>query len=133
MHWVVVLHLAAVSAYAGFQWTVRVVVYPQFAGVPAPSFAAYEAAHQRRLSLVVGPLFGAVAVTTSLSDSVRPIHEARSAWGECADVLIGGPCRDASGWMKDGGRQIGRVSVTNGRNASRSRPRVILSTRLAVA
>lgn len=72
MHWVLVLHLAAVSAYAGFQWTVRVVVYPQFAGVPASSFAAYEAAHQRRLSFVVGPLFGALAVTTALMLLLRP-------------------------------------------------------------
>jgi hypothetical protein len=43
--------------YAGFQWTVRVIVYPQMARVPAPSFARYETAHQRLASYAVGPLF----------------------------------------------------------------------------
>jgi hypothetical protein len=59
-----VLHLVVVCAYAGFQWTVRVLVYPQFAAVPPDRFAAYERSHQRRISFVVGPLFAAQAVTT---------------------------------------------------------------------
>ena len=59
-----VVHLVLVAAYAGFQWTVRVLVYPQFAGVGA-AFAAYERAHQRRVTRVVGPLFAGQAVTTS--------------------------------------------------------------------
>ncbi|WP_299034257.1 hypothetical protein [uncultured Pseudokineococcus sp.] len=56
------VHLAAAAAYAGFQWTVRVVVYPQLAtaalapGGEAP-FPALEAAHSRRVSRLVGPLF----------------------------------------------------------------------------
>lgn len=58
-----VLHLALVAAYAGFQWTVRVVVYPQMARVGA-GFAAYERAHQQRISLVVGPLFAGQVITT---------------------------------------------------------------------
>ncbi|SDG58811.1 DUF1772 domain-containing protein [Klenkia brasiliensis] len=58
-----VVHLALVAAYAGFQWTVRVVVYPQMAGV-VDGFAAYERAHQRRISRVVGPLFAGQGVTT---------------------------------------------------------------------
>lgn len=59
------LHLAAVSAYAGFQWTVQVLVYRQFPGVPADAFRAYEAAHQRRVSYLVGPLFLALIATTA--------------------------------------------------------------------
>ncbi|MCO7218714.1 DUF1772 domain-containing protein [Klenkia sp. PcliD-1-E] len=58
-----VAHLALVAAYAGFQWTVRVVVYPQMAGV-GEGFAAYERAHQQRISRVVGPLFAGQGVTT---------------------------------------------------------------------
>ncbi|SHG85865.1 hypothetical protein SAMN05443575_2946 [Jatrophihabitans endophyticus] len=52
-----VLLLVATSLYAGFQWTIRVVVYPQFTAVPREAFHAYEAAHQRRVTVAVGPLF----------------------------------------------------------------------------
>ena len=58
------VHLLVVSAYAGFQWTVRVLVYPQFAAVPPAGFAGYERSHQTRIARVVGPLFAAQAVTT---------------------------------------------------------------------
>lgn len=56
--------LVATAVYAGFQWCVQVVVYPQFAVVPAESFATYEAAHQRRVTPLVGVLFGLLGVTT---------------------------------------------------------------------
>ncbi len=69
---VVLAHLLATGAYAGFQATVRLVVYPQMALVDAAAFPRYEAAHQRRVSLVVGPLFAAVAVTTAGLLAVRP-------------------------------------------------------------
>jgi hypothetical protein len=59
----VVAHLVLVAAYAGFQWTVRALVYPQFAGV-GEGFAAYERAHQHRVTRVVGPLFVGQGVTT---------------------------------------------------------------------
>ena len=58
------VHLALVSAYAGFQWTVRALVYPQMALVPPEAFPAYEHRHQRRVTRVVGPLFAGQAVTT---------------------------------------------------------------------
>jgi hypothetical protein len=54
----------AAAAYAGFQLTVRLVVYPQFARVPGQASAAYESAHQRLVTPLVGVLFGALAVTT---------------------------------------------------------------------
>ena len=65
-------HLALVCAYAGFQWTVRAVVYPQFALVPAAAFAAYERAHQRRITAVVGTLFGGQLLTTASLVAFRP-------------------------------------------------------------
>ena len=59
-----VAHVASAAAYAGFQATVRVLVYPQMTGVPAVAFVAYEQGHTRRVSLVVGPLFAALGATT---------------------------------------------------------------------
>lgn len=70
MHAVPALHLLAVAAYAGFQWTVQVVVYRQFPRVA--DFVPYERAHQRLVSRVVGPLFAAQLVTTTLLLAVRP-------------------------------------------------------------
>ena len=67
-----VLHLVLTAAYAGFQWTVRGVVYPQFDQVPAGSFGAYERKHQQRISRVVGPLFAGQLVTTALLLVARP-------------------------------------------------------------
>jgi hypothetical protein len=49
-------HLAATLALAGLIWTVQLVHYPLFAGVGAEGFAAYEAAHQTRITWLVGPL-----------------------------------------------------------------------------
>jgi hypothetical protein len=59
-----VLHLTLTAAYAGFQWTVRLLVYPQFARVPAVAFRTYEQAHQRLVTRVVGPLFAGQGATT---------------------------------------------------------------------
>jgi hypothetical protein len=60
-----VVHLLFTAAYAGFQWTVQVLVYRQFGLVPAAAFAAFEAAHQRRVTYVVGPLFAGQALTSA--------------------------------------------------------------------
>lgn len=47
----------------GVIWTVQVVHYPLFAGVGADGWAAYEARHQSRITLVVGPLMVLELVT----------------------------------------------------------------------
>ena len=67
-----VVHLVLSAAYAGFQATVRFLVYPQFAQVPAGAFAAYERSHQRLVTLVVGPLFAGQGLTTLLLLVLRP-------------------------------------------------------------
>ena len=54
----------AAALYTGFQWTIRIVVYPQFAEVGADEFVAYELAHQHRVSIAVGPLFAALGLST---------------------------------------------------------------------
>ncbi len=62
----VLAYLVATGLYAGFQLTVRLVVYPQMDGVPPPAFAAYEAAHQQRVTPLVGVLFAGLAATVLL-------------------------------------------------------------------
>jgi hypothetical protein len=66
------VHLALTAAYAGFQWTVRALVYPQFALVPAVAFPGYEGRHQQRVTRVVGPLFAGQGVTTLWLLADRP-------------------------------------------------------------
>ena len=68
-------HLVSACAYAGFQWTVRAVVYPQLAtaGRADPSgFAALTASHQRRTARLVGPLFAALVTTSALVVAAAP-------------------------------------------------------------
>ena len=69
---VAVAHLLLVGGYAGFQWTVRALVYPQFTGVPPSAFAGYESSHSRRIARVVGPLFAGQLVTTGWLLVERP-------------------------------------------------------------
>ena len=68
----VVLYLLVTSLYAGFQWTVHVAVYRQFAAVPEDAFPRYENLHQRRVSYLVGPLFGALVLSTGWLGLDRP-------------------------------------------------------------
>jgi hypothetical protein len=53
--------LAAGGLHLGFQAVVTVVVYPALASARAGDWRAVHAAHSRRISLVVGPLYLAVA------------------------------------------------------------------------
>jgi hypothetical protein len=54
--------LLAVSAlHAGFQLVVTVVVYPALAEVRGPSWGPAHAAHGRRITRLVAPLYAAVA------------------------------------------------------------------------
>jgi hypothetical protein len=62
----VLVQVVATGLYVGFQATVRLVVYPQMPGVGAEEFPAYEAAHQRRVTLLVAPLFLALVVAQGL-------------------------------------------------------------------
>lgn len=55
MRLVFLLHLLATLTMFGAIWIVQVVHYPLFSGVGAGGWAAYEAAHQSRITLVVGP------------------------------------------------------------------------------
>jgi hypothetical protein len=85
MPWSSVFMLAAAAAYAGFQWTVHLVVYPQFALVPPEAFAEYERRHQQRISYVVGPLFTVLIVGAGWQLAERP---AGTAWALVAALLV---------------------------------------------
>lgn len=60
---VVACHVLATCAMVGLIWFVQVVHYPLFAAVGSRGFAEYEQLHQRRTSLVVGPLMATEGVT----------------------------------------------------------------------
>jgi hypothetical protein len=75
----------AAAAYAGFQLTVRLVVYPQLARVPPTVAADFERAHQRLITPLVGLLFGALALATAGLLAVGPRGP-----GLVAAVLFGG-------------------------------------------
>lgn len=53
---VFVVHLVVTLAMVGVIWVVQIVHYPLFAGVGSAGWAAYEVAHQQRITWVVGPL-----------------------------------------------------------------------------
>lgn len=53
---IITAHLVATLAMVGVIWFVQVVHYPLMGVVPADSFIRYEDAHQRRTTLIVGPL-----------------------------------------------------------------------------
>lgn len=90
MSLLLVCHLVAVSAYAGFQLTVARVVYPQMAAVGGSGFGRYEAEHQRRITPVVGILFTAVALSSGLLllDGALPRLATWSTTGLFALVLL---------------------------------------------
>lgn len=82
------LLLVVTSLYAGFQWTIRVVVYPQFAAVPPGAFERFEARHQRLVSFAVGPLFIADGAVTAAAFVAGPRVPAAAA-GLCLLVILG--------------------------------------------
>ncbi|WP_298991645.1 hypothetical protein [uncultured Pseudokineococcus sp.] len=91
------VHLAAAAAYTGFQWTVRVVVYPQLAKAAtadggAEAFPALEASHGRRVSRLVGPLFLALVASSAwLVVATAGSPDALTALGAaaCTAVVLG--------------------------------------------
>lgn len=80
--------VAGTSAYLGFQLTVRVIVYPQFASVPAAAFAPYEARHQRLVTRVVGPLFVLDGIGCLAAFATRPSASATLAGLGLLAVLL---------------------------------------------
>ena len=72
MSGVLLTNLAATLLMTGVIWVVQVVHYPLFAGVGAEGWPSYEAAHQGRITLVVGPLMVAEFATAVWLVADRP-------------------------------------------------------------
>lgn len=87
----ILAHLGAACAYAGFQVTITVLVYPQLAAVgrAVPGvFAGHEARHSTRTAVVVGPLFAALVVATGwlvVADPSAPLVWTAAA---CTAVVL---------------------------------------------
>jgi uncharacterized membrane protein len=62
--WVTLASLAATLFMTGLNWFVQLVHYPLMAKVGREGFAAYETAHMRLTTLVVGPAMLVEAVAT---------------------------------------------------------------------
>lgn len=85
----ILAHLGAACAYAGFQVTITVLVYPQLNAigrtVPA-MFTDHEARHSTRTAVVVGPLFAALVGATGWLVVADP--SAPPAWAAAACTAV---------------------------------------------
>lgn len=89
MTFVLLAHAAATWAMTGLIWFVQVVHYPLFSRVDAAGFAAYEAVHASRTTLVVGPLMVLELSTAIWLAMTTPPGLARSlAWTGLALVVV---------------------------------------------
>ena len=88
MSGVFLVHLAATLLMVGVIWIVQIVHYPLFAGVGADGWAAYEASHESRITLVVGPLMVAELVTAVWLVLDRP--DALPSWMVVAGAALVG-------------------------------------------
>ncbi|MFN3596319.1 MAG: hypothetical protein ACK41D_03510 [Rubricoccaceae bacterium] len=85
---VFLLHVLSTLTMFGAIWIVQLVHYPLFAGVGAAGWAAYEAQHQARITLVVGPPMVAELVTAVLLVLYRP--EAFPFWAVLTGLVLVG-------------------------------------------
>jgi hypothetical protein len=65
-------NLVLAAYMSGVIWLVQVVHYPLFAAVGAPQWTAYEAAHRRRITVVVGPPMLAQPLVAGALLAARP-------------------------------------------------------------
>lgn len=82
-------HAAATLALVGLIWTVQVVHYPLMAHAAGPGYTAFQTAHERRITLVVGPLMLVEAATAALLALTPPAGvDAALAWAGLALVGV---------------------------------------------
>ena len=100
--------LAVSGLHAGFQLVVTAVVYPALADVPADRWEEAHAAHSRRITWVVAPLYAAVAGGCAWSLRSRPVAApvavalAGHAVAAGTTALVAAPTHGRLG--RDGGR-----------------------------
>ena len=67
------LHVGATLLMVGVIWTIQIVHYPLFSAVGVDGFAAYQAAHTRRISYIVMPLMLIELATAALFVIAPPL------------------------------------------------------------
>ncbi len=80
--------LTTSALHAGFQAVVTVVVYPALADTPAEAWPVAHAAHSRRISVVVGPLYLLLAAA-NLWVLVDGPHSAAALVAVAGNLLAG--------------------------------------------
>ena len=88
MKWVFLVHVLATLTMFGAIWIVQVVHYPLFAGVGEAGWLDYEAQHQSRITLVVGPAMVA-ELATALWLVLRPLDGVPFVAFVAGAVLVG--------------------------------------------
>lgn len=81
------VHAAATWFMVGLIWMVQVVHYPLFANVGGDGFVAYEAAHTRLISFIVGPPMAIEGVTALVLVAAPPDDVSRGLAFAAAAVL----------------------------------------------
>lgn len=85
---ILVAHFASTWGMVGLIWMVQVVHYPLFLAVGPQEFVAYERAHTKRISYIVGPLMGVESVSALALLALRP-EDVRLAFVLAGLVLLG--------------------------------------------
>ena len=81
------LNFAAAAYLTGLIWTVQVVHYPSFGQVPKAAWAAFHAAHTRRMSYVVlAPMVLELALAIWLAGAGRAALPGGAGWWSLALV-----------------------------------------------
>ncbi|MEO0558070.1 MAG: hypothetical protein AAF170_07790 [Bacteroidota bacterium] len=88
MKTVFLTHLFATLTMFGAIWIVQVVHYPLFSGVGESGWASYEAQHQSRITLIVGPAMLLELVTAVWLVLDRPLG--LPAWSVLGGVILVG-------------------------------------------
>lgn len=70
--WILLANAASVWFLVGLIWVIQVVHYPLFSAVGRDAFPAYEAAHTRLITVVVGPVMLLELATSVLLLVARP-------------------------------------------------------------
>ena len=86
--WLLATNLAAALFLTGLIWTVQIVHYPLFARVGAAGFAAYEAEHSARITVIVGPVMLLELAAAAALVFLRPAGV--PAWAAWASLTLVG-------------------------------------------
>lgn len=82
-------HVGATLLLVGLIWTIQIVHYPLFSAVGTDGFAAYQAEHSRRISLIVVPLMLTELATAALFVIVPPVAVGSALlWGGLGLVVV---------------------------------------------